>query len=1733
MSRTNYFSSLVSQSLNRSTEATLSIIGVTNPALRSHLSEAFRSQSGQEGSFLASPVFEQMFGWEQAPVTMRQLAEQGLLNSGLVNALDSKNNKNYRFNSEWSPFTHQLASWQALLEKKKSIVVTSGTGSGKTECFMVPILEDLYQEYQASNNQPLEGVRALFLYPLNALINSQRERLDAWTQSFNEGLRYCLYNGNTENLHAKVRAEQRLKPNEVLSRELMREKPAPILVTNGTMLEYMMVRQVDAPILQKSRERKSLRWIVLDEAHTYVGSQAAELAMQLRRVMHAFGVTPQDVRFVATSATIAGGEETTEELKRFLSDLSGVPLEQVDVIGGRRVIPEIKGEGDNALTVSELESIPAISVNEPEVSPERYESLANSLSARNLRQLIVNSPKPLTLVKITSSLNEVTGQQLAEEEVLRLLDVCTYTKPSKSAPAFLRLRAHLFQRTVQGLWSCFNKNCTEKHTTHLKHGWPYGYVYTQQRTRCECGSPVFEVAFCKECNEPHLLAIDKNGLLSQWEASAEDEFSLLSESSEEDDVKIEQEPEEFKRLVVLSTHHNENYLPKYFDSLSASFQVEKGESVSLGFSAHEKICANTECSYSGGKLGFPWRRALLGVPFFVANAVPTVLEYCPDYRQDNGEKTVHGPQSLPGRGRRLITFTDSRQGTARLTVRMQQEAERNRLRGLVVEILRDTEKKNKGFSTDAPAADVDPALLLAAAQKAREQAKSYQAMGLRDMAKDEESKANKLEQHAKSLQGEKTLYIPKELTWLEMANELIEKIDIKCNILNNNKYQKPEVFGENDGVFKLAEMLLFREFMRRPKRQNSLETQGLVKVSYTGLGEIKTVPDYWAQHKLNLQDWVDFIKVSLDFYVRENTFMQVDSGWGEWIGTRFAAKTLRSPISKEKNESRVKRWPQIYGKSFNQRLIKLLLLGAELDPADPISTDLVNYWLNQVWNVLCERVFKADGNQHYLTRQALCFSFLSKAYVCPVTNKLLDTAFKGYTPYLPTHINFESLSPAQKEKWQVQGVSFPDLREFDRSQFDYAEGTEKIRDLAANNQQIGELRARNLWTDVNDRAIEGGFYYRIAEHSAQQSAERLDRYEDEFKSGRINVLNCSTTMEMGVDIGGIAAVVMNNVPPHPANYLQRAGRAGRGGESRAIAYTLCKGNPHDLQVFENPSWPFETVIPAPAVALNSDRLVSRHVNSLLLSHFLCEELEQTSQDRTRLTTEWFFATEDDLSVCDQFIEWLKSPSLSIDISLQELVKGTGLQSIDGCSLRKTALAILKKIRDAWLVDYQYFITEESKAIMNSPYMKRLQIEKSRHCKEYLLRDLAARTFLPGYGFPTDVVAFDNYTNEDYLRVRNRKDEHKKGRDDNVAQYKGLPSRNLSIALREYAPGADIVLDGRVFKSAGISMHWQNLSREVIEAQKIDVAWRCDHCGQLGYESGIIKLGEILCTHCESRIKSENIKKVIRPSGFVTDSYSKPTNNIELQHFIPVEAPWVFSPAKIEALPNPQLGSMSSSPDGEVFHYSSGEFGQGYALCLSCGRAESMLANGEYPTNLSPDKKHYSPRVRKEDRDVYGMRSACQGSASLMPEVVLGAQVFTDVFELILRSPASENYLLDDKTDKNRTIATTLAVALKHALAKILGISSSELGYAFRPLRLEDKQAVFAIQLYDQISGGAGFASSAKYHIENLLKEMVEQLTCTYCDTACSECLLDTDTRHDFNRLDRGMALGWLGEKVNF
>jgi DEAD/DEAH box helicase domain-containing protein len=273
-----------------------------------------------------------------------------------------------------------MAAWRALAaEPPQSVIVTSGTGSGKTECFLIPVLNDLARQRRAQTR--LQGVQALFLYPLNALINSQRDRLTDWTTGFGKGVRFCLYNGNTP--LEVPEDKQRLYPSEVLSRKLLRRDPPPILVTNITMLEYMLVRAIDEHIVASSRGR--LRWIVLDEAHTYIGSQAAEISLLLRRVLRAFGMSPEEVRFVATSATIGDDDKDDDELRKFLADIAGTPPERVALIKGERAVPPLSTISPK-MTLPDSESLIHLS---PE---EVYSRLAESAPMRRLRQAMTGKP---------------------------------------------------------------------------------------------------------------------------------------------------------------------------------------------------------------------------------------------------------------------------------------------------------------------------------------------------------------------------------------------------------------------------------------------------------------------------------------------------------------------------------------------------------------------------------------------------------------------------------------------------------------------------------------------------------------------------------------------------------------------------------------------------------------------------------------------------------------------------------------------------------------------------------------------------------------------------------------------------------------------------------------------------------------------------------------------------------------------------------------------------------------------------------------------------------------------------------------------------------------------------------------------------------------------------------------------------------------------------------------------
>jgi DEAD/DEAH box helicase domain-containing protein len=1701
-----YFRDLIDQSLSRTREATLSVLGISNSGLRRHLAGAMTDELGAEGCFLAPPVFEHTFGWEESSKMLSDL-EGNLLSSTLLSNLEDAHA--YRFPRTARPYAHQLLAWHALLDSNpKSAVITSGTGSGKTECFMVPMLEDLIRENR-KKRQPLVGVRALFLYPLNALINSQQERLDAWTRRFGEDIRFCLYNGKTEESAGQVRKEQREKPNQVLSRELMRKEPAPILMTNATMLEYMLVRQADRSILDISREEKSLRWIVLDEAHTYIGSQAAELSLLLRRVVQAFGKRPEDIRFVATSATIAD-KDADERLRQYLAGLAGVPDEQIVIIGGRRVIPDLATEPPlQRLALDDVRGIDSDS----EVSAARYRALGGARIASILRHAVVSNSKPLDLNELVANVaTELASGSRAEKqrEVLDWLDLMTGTREANGTTPLLKLRIHVFQRMLHGVWACIDPACSSK-SQELK-DWPFGNVYVSQRSACDCGAPVYELGFCNECKAPHLLAEDQAGKLKQRSPYAGDEFSLNYDVADEDanpadTIAQYTHPTSVRKLVLATAALIEDpYIAIPLDLQTSELgRLGATKRIDVAIAQENEACCN-HCGNSDKEGGNYLRMAYLGSPFYVANSVPTVLEFCPDPGLD--DLAGRSAEDLPGRGRKLITFTDSRQGTARMAVRMQQEAERSRLRGLVFEVLRNAQSKAECEPRDTPTGSYEDLI---------KQAVQLEQLGMGSLAAS-------LRANAEAVKVGGVTFPICQIKWQDMVAELATSKDISQSILDYNKYANPELFGGHEAGATMARLLLAREYSRRPKNQNSTETLALVRVGYEGMEAIKVTPPGWVetfantanrdkgQEKslLTLADWKDFLKVALDFYVRENTFIRLDPTMQRWMGGKFTSKTLFPPNSMITESAVSKKWPQSKAGSAS-RLVKLLEEALGLDRSVSEHKDKINHWLECAWKALINsNILQPFESGYSLNLNTLNFSLPRDAWVCPLTRRLFDTTFRGLTPYLPARrkerdYRCDKVALPQFTTLCTDGSAEPKLQQ--------------IRRAVEKNDAIRYLREENLWIDLCDRTVEGGFYYRTAEHSAQQSSARLDTYEAMFKLGKVNVLNCSTTMEMGVDIGGVSAVVMNNVPPHPANYLQRAGRAGRRSEARAIAYTLCKADPHNQRAFRQPKWPFETAIPAPVITLSSERIVLRHVNSLLLSRFL-QTQTPTEEDRIKLNLKWFFSGGKE-SIAQRFIDWLISDPPMIEDSVRALVKGTGMAGRSSSSIAQETVALMIDIAERWSIEHQKLVDKITVA-KDVPYKKALSFELIRHEKEYLLRDLASRAFLPGYGFPTDVVSLNTYNVEDFIQNIRHKDD--KVREDNVFSAKEQPTRGLDIAIREYAPGAQVVIDGRVYRSAGVGLHWHS-GGVIKEAQKFDIAWRCTHCGAAGMtENAYSNEANLRCTHCSQEVPISEKKLILRPVGFVTDFYEPTNNNVNSQKFIRVERPRIQLEGEALALPDDRCGHIHFGHKGSVFYHSSGEHEKGYAVCLGCGRAESMLADGQLPPALRPDKDHRpvgGPGGSHKEKD-------CPG-ASVKPNIFFGYQTKTDVLELFLRSPKTGQWLSD--SPKNQVIAVTFAVALRDVIAERLGVASTEMGFGVRL----DKDLVSGanrsvVQLFDQVSGGAGFVLAGLADIIDLLGRAGARLNCpANCDNVCSSCLASQDSRVELEELDRNAARNWLNE----
>ncbi|HEU0076737.1 MAG TPA: DEAD/DEAH box helicase [Longimicrobiaceae bacterium] len=1346
--------------------------------LRQRLRDALLVPPGEGASFLADPVFEAIFDWRKGDETMFQLAERGLLSADLVQAMATPSAhpelRDYVVPADRKPFLHQGEAWRRLSgPEAHSVVVTSGTGSGKTECFLVPILDQLARERRAEGR--LRGVRALFLYPLNALINSQRDRLRAWCEPFGGEVRFCLYKGDTPKV-AKA-TEKAAAREQVLDRKTLREDPPPILVTNSTMLEYMLIRAEDQQIIEQSRGQ--LRWIVLDEAHTYLGSQAAEMALLLRRVLHSFGVAARDVRFVATSATIGDDSpESAARLRDFLADLAGVDPNRVSVVRGHREVPVLPdGCRDRD------EALPPIEVLREMQPPARFEALASSAAIRRMREQLLER-QALTVSLLTQARlgqADTAPRPTAEERsrTLELVNLCTGAEWDDEP--LLRVRAHLFHRTQAGGWACLNPGCAGRAGTALDHpDWAFGTLFFERRERCDrCGSLVLDLVLCDECGAEYLTAdvVSDEGVRryvprNLGDVSEADEYSELIETDDEAQETAPAGDRWPRLLAAAGTPRTRSVAIGLVDGVAGPGErtAALGELFSESAGSHALRCAR--CGRLEDAPGKVFRDARRGAPFFLRSIIPLLIDYTPPLPEKE--------RRLPASGRRLITFTDSRQGTARFALDAQLDAERNYVRGLIYHLLAAQRRDREAtLGDEQELANIVAALELIVAQNPILQPTLDDAR-------------RKLEEKRKPSLG--------TLTWREAADRLAEQDEVRTWMRRHwrnlplAELEPPEV----------AQLVLLREFLRRPKRHNSLETLGFVAVEYPGLRARSRPPVPWQTRGLPADEWLAFLKTALDFTVRGSSAVDVDRRFLYWLGVPVRPKVLVGPGAERGPETTV-RWPTVSPSAQRNRLVQLLARVLDVSPADHEGAAEIDQCLHAAWDQVLPLLRTTQNGSILSLEQQVTLREVGEAWLCPVTRRILDTAVCGVTPYVSPDL---AGAAALCRRIRMPAVPAAFWRRPDGSTFGRAE----IERWTEESTEIRELEREGAWSDLSERILAQSSYFQVAEHSAQQSAERLRQLEGDFREGRLNVLSCSTTMEMGVDIGGLSGVAMNNTPPSPANYRQRAGRAGRRREARAFTLTLCKNTPHGEWIFRSPLWAFLSPAGINEVTLTSERIVQRHVNSLALTRFLAARAGGGALSKLEAGTFFPPPASGAGSVCENFERWLVDEAAEdtwVAVGIRRLLRRSSLDGTEPLRLLVTTADAIRGVREAWMAELEP-LEHDLERLADSPEdrlaRRAVELRLVRMRGEYLLRELALRNFLPGYGFPTQVVPFVTTTAEE-LERRRRVPDPEEARIDNLALAQGYPSRDLSIALRDYAPGASVVLDGRVLEVHGLTLNW--------------------------------------------------------------------------------------------------------------------------------------------------------------------------------------------------------------------------------------------------------------------------------------------------------------------------------------
>lgn len=1634
------------------------------------------------------------------------------------------------------PYEHQSQALESFLGGEASdLVIATGTGSGKTESFLMPIIGNLAIEAdERPKSASLPGCRAILLYPMNALVNDQLARI---RRLFGDSeaskilmagrctpIRFGGYTGRTPypGRRSSKRDELFIKPlfdefynklannapvqaelkrigrwpskdldafygqsashtktynsgkntgkqfvvnnwgerlvtqpgdRELMTRHEMQNRCPELLITNYSMLEYMLMRPIERNIFEQTRDWlradvKNELILVLDEAHMYRGAGGAEVALLIRRLCARLDIPRERMRCILTSASL-GSIKDGERFAQDLTGLSATSSRKFRIIEGTREsrpVPQV-------VTTKEVHALADFDLNSFQYVAEDLESacaaIENLAERMNWQKPIIKehselrnwlfdnltgfgpierlieivSGKAVRLNILSEKLFPESPQEIAMRATDALLALGCYAQRNYDSRVLIPTRMHLFHRGLPGLYACINPECNQRLGNHSG---PtiLGRLYTKPLDHCKCASKgrIYELLTHRDCGAAFIRGYVSTDMDFVWHKPN----GPLSENGNVDLVPIE-------ILVEGTPHLHSDYQDRWLHIATGrlSKQCQDEDSGYRKVFIPDRINAGSEITFDECPVCTRKTRSDQNEPSKIMDHVTKgEAPFTTLVRTQMSHQPASRPIDAkhPNGGKKVLIFSDGRQKAARLARDIPRDIELDLFRQSIALAC----SKLKNISKEPKPTSVLYLAFLSVLSK-----------------------------------NDLLIFDGEDSRKVVMARA---EFDRDCGSNLAQAFDDDFSPQESPSRYKMALLKLL--------------CSNYYSLSGTTVGFVE--PSKLKSKKM--WEAVQAKKISLE----SKDIHALAVAWIDTLLTEFAFDESIDSTLRTKAAGFYK--PNWGSKGrFGRALRKTLM-------HHPAIGELAVEALEDIFRT--HLTLGKDG-EYFLTPNALRLKIdlLHVWKQCHDCTALMPFALEHSTCLACGSNNIKTVDPSES--------SYINARKgFWRSPV----------------EEVLDSNSRLLNLSVEEHTAQLSHRDRASVHATTELYEL--RFQDVLISDSdrpIDVLSCTTTMEVGVDIGSLVAVALRNVPPQRENYQQRAGRAGRRGASVSTVVTYSQNGPHDSYYFLNPEHIVAGSPRTPEVKVNNPKIARRHVHSYLVQTFFHELMEQgvyNPGEKTSIlekalgtTREFFHGAKDTGLNLDGFDNWVKKRILATNGDLRTSVAAWLPSVLDTGGLSagdwfgKVAEEFLNTLHGlAEIVPLPAVIVEEENEDDDET------TNGVRFEQEELLEFLFYHGLLPSYAFPTSLCSF--------LVEKIAKNSRGTFELRTVQQ----PQQSVSQALSEYAPGRLIVIDRKTYRSGGVFSNALkgeiNRARPLFNNPKKFV--HCDKCSFVrdpyNYQSD-----SNICPICGGILKEEIM---IQPEVFGPEKARELNEDDREQEITYATVAQYPQPVDPEDFTFKECGThilFTHALDQKLVTVNRGKNeGQssGFSVCSECG---SAFVFDSYSPAKGPHERPYKYIAAKDTPRL------CSGEYK---RVFLGHDFRTDL--LLLRLTVASPLVTDTSNivvlrmyeDALYSIAEALRLAASRH--KQLDLDPAEFGSGFRilPTVGEDTQTL-DLFLYDTLSGGAGYAEVVAANLDDILTATLALLEGCECDTSCTDCLNHFHNQHIQSRLDRKLGASLL------